>query len=176
MMNPARYSEHERNLSGVARRVFEATPITDGWTVSQITTELGRGGSRIDVRIVSGCLNSMRDQGLVKEAAGGLWTRIAPRVVQAPALRVVEPEHTTTTYRSGNSMKTTQQKTEPEQAEPLVSIGTLAHRLRATGKALIEWADELEAVGLAFEERVEKANQDGVRLRQLQALLKGLSD
>ena len=41
-MTPARLQSIERNLTGIARKVLEATPVAESWSVQRIYAELGK--------------------------------------------------------------------------------------------------------------------------------------
>ena len=59
-------------LSTISKKVYAATPISDGWTSQQIRAELMRNGSaNIDVKTVRGCLDGLKKDGLVRESLQG---------------------------------------------------------------------------------------------------------
>lgn len=163
-MNASRMAEAERSLTSVARKVLDVTPIAEPWTIGSIINELSRKGIRLDYDVVQGCLVSLRDDGLVREVEKNIYQRAQPKplIVKAKPLRAVEPPAPEPDPEP------------PAPTEPLVDIGTLAVRMRAQAEVLMAMADELERVGLEFEARVEHANEDGAKLRQLQALLKSI--
>ena len=67
-MNPSRLHSIEQGLSGVAKKVLDATPIEEAWPAYRIQTEIKRvSGSQIESKTVLGCLSTLVDQGLVKE-------------------------------------------------------------------------------------------------------------
>ena len=165
MVQAQKLARAAESLSGVAKRVLDAVPISEPWTATQICSELGRHGSRVDFNIVLGCLNTHKQAGLVKEPMTQYFQRVAitvPAPKPAPAAANVVP------------LMSAEKITE---REPLESIGAMAQRLREAGRALIMWAEDLEQVGIEYETRIEKAGQDSpeiAKLRQLQSILSSL--
>lgn len=163
MVQTQKLARAAESLSGVAKRVLDAVPISEPWTATQICSELGRHGSRVDFNIVLGCLNTHKQAGLVKEPMTQYFQRVAitvPAPKPAPAAANVVPIMDKLTER-----------------DPLDSIGAMAQRLREAGRALIMWAEDLEAIGVEYETRIEKAGQDSpeiAKLRQLQSILSSL--
>lgn len=162
MVQAQRLTRAAESLSGVAKRVLDAVPIGEPWTAAAICSELGRQGSRVDFNIVLGCLNTHKEVGLVREPMTQYFVRVhvadaKPKTAVAAANVVALPMTEKLTER-----------------EPLESIGAMAQRLREAGRTFIMWAEDLERLGLEFEGRVDKAGQDGEKLRQLQAILKSL--
>jgi hypothetical protein len=154
-MNNAKLQRATESLNGVALRVLEAVPISEPWTVAAICSEVGRHGSRVDFNIVLGILNTHKTAGLVKEPMAQYFQRVH---VPAP-----EPK----------AQKTAQVLPMPNtiaEREPLETISAFAAQLRASGRALIMWADDLERLGLEAEARVEAAKQGGEELQQLRQL------
>ena len=59
-------------------------------------------------------------------------------------------------------------------SDPLARFAALAKRARSLADEMGEVADEIEETALAAAEQVQKLGHDTEKLRQLQALLKGL--
>lgn len=167
----AKTAAKAESLNGVAAKVLAVVPLAEPWTVSGICSELYRQGSRIDFNIVQGCLRALESSGHVKENPLGMFRRTTVAAGD-------EPMHKPTPVTPAPSPKVVAmplpEKT-PER-EPLDTIGAFAQRLRETGRALIMQAEELERLGIEYEQRVESAGEDGAKLRQLQNLLKSLSN
>lgn len=163
MVQAQKLARAAETLSGVAKRVLDAVPIAEPWTATAICSELGRNGSRVDFNIVLGCLNTHKQAGLVKEPMNQYFQRVAYTVPEK-AKPAPQPANVVPIM---NAEKMTER-------EPLESIGAMAQRLREAGRALIMWAEDLERLGLEFESRVDKAGQDGEKLRQLQTILNSL--
>lgn len=75
----------EANQTSIAKKVLAAVPICESWPATHILSEMGRSGIRTDLRTVTGCLDSLRDDGLIKETARGFFKR-APQK-EAPVVK-----------------------------------------------------------------------------------------
>jgi hypothetical protein len=175
-MQPQRLRQAEAALSGIARRVLEAVPIAEAWTVAQICSELGRTGSPVDMAKAMGCLRTAVGQGLVKEPHMLTFQRVhIPEIEQPPIppapLRVVHPQPELTMSKPAPVIPATL-----PADEPLARIGALAARLREQGRQLIKQAEDIEAVGLEFEARIDAAKQGSAKVMALRELLKSLAD
>ena len=67
MMNHVRFEMIHRGQTSVAQKVYEAIPIAEAWSLSQINSELGRCGSSITYRVVEGCIKALVESGIVIE-------------------------------------------------------------------------------------------------------------
>lgn len=83
-MTPARQQALVRGLTTVARKVFDATPINEPWSASQIDAELRRIGTPKSIHMVTGCLNGLVKDGLVTEGPLRMFQRIVPRSYEPP--------------------------------------------------------------------------------------------
>lgn len=147
-------------MSGIAQKVYAAVPCAAPWSVSYIHSEMQRlGSSTRDVRIVQGCLNSLKDAGLIQEASKGLFvrTQIKPNPV-ADSTPQEQP--------------VTQQQQIPAKQKPLRTPLVILNDLAAKCKAL---QDEIEMAALEIDEYVTAKDGDAAKLKQLQTLLKSLS-
>jgi hypothetical protein len=157
------------SLNGVAAKVLAVVPFGEPITVSGICTELGRHGSRIDYEIVHGCLRALASSGHVKESPQQYFRR----TTVASQDEAEHKEKAKPAPLPANVVSLPMAETVTER-EPLESIGVLAQRLRESGRALLMWAEDLERLGLEFEQRVDAAGQDGKQLAQLRNILKNL--
>ncbi|MES2973391.1 MAG: hypothetical protein V4757_07270 [Pseudomonadota bacterium] len=155
-MNEAKFSMTERSLTHTARKVFESVPIAEAWTRHQITSELTRKGISLSPNVVSGCLDSLRGQGLIREPDRGLFSRVQVRVA-APDPK---PE--------GNVVPITITATPKPKASPIAILATISKDLRAV-------ADRIDEAALEIEEHQQNQDGETKKLRQLQALLKDLA-
>lgn len=171
-MQANRLRQAEQNLSGIAKRVLDAVPISEPWTVGQICTELGRTGARVEMNVVMGCLRTHVGQGLCKEPRQLTFQRVQIPDADPPTLRVI----TADTTKPGVFMSKAAPALTSATGDPLGAIGSLAARLREQGRALIVAAEEVERVGLEFEQRVDAAKQGNAKLQALQALLKSINE
>ena len=152
----------ESQQTGVAKKVYGAVPINEAWPSRQIVMELSRQGQVRDFSIIEGCLNTLKEVGLVREVAPGHFQRVKPKPT---AEKETEPMTT--------KPLTTPTKSEPtEPVDRLAAIGT---KLRDLAKMFLELADDIDEATLAFEEKASGNDEELAKLRQLKGLLKSLS-
>jgi hypothetical protein len=169
------------SLNGIAAKVLAVMPFSAPVMVSAICSELYRRGSRVDFNIVQGCLRALVSSGHAKESPPGQFCRTTVATSDEPEhktpLRVVHPQPENTMPLPAHVAKGIAETHTPQhvtEREPLQDIGVLAAKLREAGRGLLMWAEDLERLGLEFEQRVEAAGQDGKQLAQLRNILKNL--
>jgi hypothetical protein len=63
--------------TAVAKKVFELVPIQEAWTAQEIQGALQRATrSSMDFRLLGGCLNTLKEAGLVAEPKPGHFERV----------------------------------------------------------------------------------------------------
>ena len=149
----------ENQQTGVAKKVYGAVPINEAWPSRQIVMELSRQGQVRDFSIIEGCLNTLKEVGLIREVAPGHFQRVKPKPI---AEKEAEPMTT----------KPLNPVTPPEPMDRLVAIGT---KLRGLSQMFLELADDIDEATLAFEEKASGNDEELAKLRQLKNVLKSLS-
>ena len=154
-MNSQRLRHIENNLPMIAKKVLDAVPIQQAWSITQIKSELSRVGLTYSSKAVSGCLNSLTDSGLVKEPKTGVFTRVSKEKAK-PVLKAVAPN------------------SEPAELAPAerVSAATKLMQLGAEMRAL---ADRLDDAVLELEAERESQQAELASIQQLKTLLKTLT-
>lgn len=188
-MNQAKFDAAYRGLTGIARKVFEATPIAEAWQTSQVCTEIRRLGHGGDFKTVQGCLNSLTLLGLVTERPRGMFMRRAIR----EALAVI-PFAETVTVTSQEIIMETKPVIQVTPTTPRLNLETKAlaakihvadpmERLtdltRCVGRTLDDlktMMDQLDGLAIEILDTVQKKEQELHKLRQLQDLLRSLKD
>lgn len=161
-MNNARVQSIERGLSSIARKVLEATPVSEWWSVSVIATEVHRQhGSGPDPRVVNGCLRALVESGLVREGEANHFQRTYPR----PAL-VPKPQKEAHVAKPTAAAKDPDPPTAEQPESPIDMIAKIAASMR-------NLAQQLDDAALSIEERLGRESEDSAKLRQLRQLLGG---
>ena len=150
----------ENQQTGVAKKVYGAVPINEAWPSKSIVAELTRQGQVRDFPIIEGCLNTLKEVGLIRETSPGHFQRVKPKPT-------IEKEAEPMSTKPLNSVIP---PTEP--MDRLVAIGT---KLRGLSKMFLELADDIDEATLAFEEKASGNDEELAKLRQLKGLLKSLS-
>lgn len=176
-MNNAVYQSRVNGLSAIAKKVFSVVPIAEAWPPRQISAELTRAtGSAADQRIVSGCLNTLINLGLVTEPKPNTFKRVA---MKEAAKAKSAAEHETKQPLEITQMSTIKaliqggKQNQPATAiEKLSAISAQAHSLAEGMKRL---ASDIESAAIEIDEQAKADKSDTEKLKQLQALLKSLS-
>lgn len=169
MMSAARFKTLFDQQSSVTQKVYAAVPISDEWGLHQIVTELTRQGFTHEKRTVLGCLQTLARTGLVIERSTGF--KRAPIREQASAPKGVT--------EGGDQQQHNQKEREgkmprPSAASPIDTLSEIATKAREISRSMTEFAGLVESAALEIEGQFEQQNADSQKLKQLQALLKGL--
>ena len=152
----------ENQQTGVAKKVYGAVPINEAWPSRQIVMELSRQGQVRDFSIIEGCLNTLKEVGLIREVAPGHFQRVKPKPI---AEKEAEPMST----------KPLNPPTKSEPTEPVDRLAAIGTKLRSLSKTFLELADDIDEATLAFEEKASGNDEELAKLRQLKNVLKRLS-
>lgn len=182
MMTEAKFNAIYRGLTEIAKKVYEAVPMQEIWTVGQVINELNRlGYNRQEHRVVMGCLTSLRETGLVKEPKQGHFVRAEVRVKQAVTTQPDHQEITQPTQpvetempKKEAEMPQVKAKTPAPNTTPLERIGGLSAQVLDVVKQLHQLAADIDAAAIEMEEQLEKVKEDNAKLIQLKSLLKSI--
>ncbi|MCO6057327.1 hypothetical protein NG726_11660 [Pseudomonas sp. MOB-449] len=165
-MTPAKQETLMQGQSGIAKKVYECVPIAESWSSFQVMTAMRNlTGSTPDSRIVSGCLSTLVDSGLVKKSGRDQYQRIPVEQKQKPE----EPKMTAPAKKQSEVSAVPVRK-----ATPLEMLGELAGEIVGMAEHMKRLAARVEDVALAVEQDRESHSEELGKLRQLQALLKDL--
>ena len=82
-MTPAKHKMLLKQQTSVAQKVYEHVPTTMTASASDISTWIiSEAKFRVDMKTLSGILDSLKDSGLIKESARGQFMRVVPRDTQ----------------------------------------------------------------------------------------------
>ena len=161
-ISAARIRILENQQTGVAKKVYSAVPINEAWPSKQIVMELSRQGQVRDFSIIEGCLNTLKEVGLIREVAPGHFQRVKPKPI---AEKEAEPMST----------KPLNPPTKSEPTEPVDRLAAIGTKLRGLSQMFLELADDIDEAALAFEEKTSGNDEELAKLRQLKNVLKSLS-
>lgn len=170
-MTPARAEALLQGQTSLARKVFDATPIQESWTVASIRNALSGASMTTSAHVIRGCLRELIDAGLVRQPERNQFQRVEIRAAAKPQQQ--EPA------MPAAAQATPAPPSIPaEQHTPLELLGELAGEMGALAKAMAEqlhnMARRIEEVALVVEQDREAIAADLTKLRQFQALLKSM--
>ena len=167
-ISAARIRILENQQTGVAKKVYSAVPINEAWPSKSIVAELTRQGQVRDFSIIEGCLNTLKEVGLIKEMAPGHFQRVKPKPT-------VEKEAEPMTTKPLNPVIPPNSSIKGEPTEPVDRLAAIGTKLRGLSQMFLELADDIDEAALAFEEKTSGNDEELAKLRQLKNVLKSLS-
>lgn len=138
-------------LTGQLSKLYDAIPLQDAWTISQIHSELHRNGSSMEYKVVHAVLNQLVDRGLVTQIKNGLYKRLHAAEVNQP------------------KPKSTNMATAKKQLTPIEILAELAAKAR-------QFANELDNAAIDIEQEFQTSSAQSKKLKQLQSLLKDIAE
>lgn len=176
----------DRMLKGqtsVAKKVYSAVPINEAWPVKQVLTELGRLQISMDHRRVAGCLNTLKESGLIKEPNKGEFIRVTankhpihPEIPETHQGAVIPVAQTGVIVDNGPLFEDKTKETPMTKRDPMDTISGLTEKMRDIAGSMTALADEFDDVACELAESVTMSVKDAEKLQQLKGLLKALKD
>lgn len=157
-MSHSRFCGIYNGLTALAKKVYEAVPISAPWGLSEVHAELVRTGSDPGKAIVEGCLKSLVSSGLVKERA--------LTFIRIPVREKIEH------VKKDEEPMATQQPAAPEGATDRLS--GLASRASKIATMMRQFADDLELAAVEIDDGIGKDRADLEKLRHLRDVLNSL--
>ena len=158
----------ENQHTGIAKKVYGAVPINEAWPSNAIVMELTRQGQVRDFSIIEGCLNTLKEVGLIREMSPGHFQRVKPKPI---AEKEAEPMST----KPLNPVISPNSSIKGEPTEPVDRLAAIGTKLRGLSQMFLELADDIDEAALAFEEKTSGNDEELAKLRQLKNVLKSLS-
>jgi hypothetical protein len=165
MMSFARHSEMLSSVKANARKVYDAVPINEGWTYSELHQEVQRSGMNMTSEVLMGCVCRLKDAGLVFEPEQYRFQRTPHK--QRPILRAV------TQSKDDETMTKPAGKPEPAPST-FDQLSGLAVRMRKLGEDAASLASDLDDIALAMEDKLHVDDAELSKLRTLRDLMKSL--
>ena len=152
-MNASKMKQVESGLTGIARKVLDAVPKTDAWASAAIFGEIKRAtGSSYEMKLINGCLESLKASGLVREPMRGKWIRVAAK------------DHDDEAVEVANAVELRKLPDQPTAREMLSQVAI----------AMMDLAAKVEDVANEIDKAEKRNDEKNGKLRQLQELLRGL--
>lgn len=170
MMSQSRFAASYAGLNSMARKAYEAVPISQSWTIPQIIKELGRTGVSVEYRVLAGCLGRMQELGMVTEQPRGYFIRAAIREPAKPSPEPFNPPRIT----MPTPTPATSDRPIIIPSAPLDRLGDIATRVGQIALLTKTLADDMATVAIEVQEQFEAAHADNAKLKQLQSILKSL--
>ena len=152
-------------MTGVMKKVFDCLP-DDRVSPAELCSIISKTGSNPDLRVVAGCLNSLKTMGLVKEVWPGVFLKIE---VKKPQVRT-QPMPAVKQSASVVEIAPTPVAITAAPAAPETPLD----RLASISKRVKQIAIEIEEIALEVESAAQSRDADAEKMAQLKAILKSL--
>lgn len=175
-MNANRANAKLDNITGLSRKVYEATPASESWGVPKIIGEMARQGHQAGHTEVMGCLMSLVGQKLVREPVRGQFIREKIKQPEPRAVIAVQP---VSAIINDDTKKEDKRSDLEKRCDWLMLFASAmrdsAERIHNEAKILETAAGELEKLALDAVDKEEKTSNELQQLRQLKSLLSSLN-
>jgi|GEM_PF-1010168 len=174
-MTPARLTQAEQAVNGIARKVLDAVPKQEPWTINKIVAELNRAGRNLSTDVVLGCLSTMTRSGLLKEVEPRTFIRVTAR--ERAELAVVPsppPQAPPAAAAQASPEPAPAASAAPGGPDTLAKLASLSTSVRSMAVQFTALAEAIDDVALEVEQRIERISCDSDKLAQLRALLKSV--
>jgi len=162
-MSPERMKAKLQGMSSAATKVFEVVPIQTAWSQNEIYRTLNEiTRSTMDTHIFRGCLNTLKEAGLIREPSRGHFQKIAIKEKKEKDMTSPSPK------TAPLALPTKPTKPDQPKANPLDLLSDIAGKLRAV-------ADDIDSAAIAIDESIAESAENLGKLKQLQSILKSLS-
>ena len=167
MISQTRFKQMFNVLNAPVKKVYEAVPVSEAWTTTQIIGEISRlGYSMRDSKAIIGCLDTLKRQGLITEPERGTFVRVEVKETVTTFDKFIEEtKEKTVATKPVTQIKQT-------NLDRLISLSEKANGLAAQMKSM---AADLENVALEIEAEIQENSTSAQKLKQLQELLKGVA-
>ncbi len=188
-MTPRKQRQKLEGQTAVAKKVYEAVPITEWWSMHQIGDELRRKAhTTTTFDVLQGCLRALTDTGLVTEDTLGKFRRVevrepAPAQTKSeaemldpsrPIPQIIIPEPKA--KKDKPSMPAASPAPRAPAADtsktPLEILADLSGRLSRVIADVNAIASDLETAAIVIQDGIAAHEQDLEQLRQFKALLR----
>lgn len=164
-MSLARASSLVNGLNSSARKVYEAIPISEGWHITRIVTEINRT-AKMDYRIITGCLDVLRSARLIRESPAMTFQRTE--------IRTPKPQDNPSTEDPMKKIDQSKPAAAPAAtpASPMDKLGALAQRANAMMEQLKQLASDIADAAIEIQADHDNSKKGLELLSQFQALVK----
>jgi len=170
VISKTRFKQLHNTLNAPVKKVYDAVPLADVWTTTQIIGEISRlGYSMRDPKAIIGCLDTLKRQGLITEPTRGSFVRVEVKETSTLETKQKPIEETREAI-----MAISKPVTQIKQSN-LDRLLILSDRANALANQVKSLATELESVSLEIEAEIQENLHSAQKLKQLQDLLKGMA-
>lgn len=171
-MKLSRFQGIYNGMNSLAKKVYDAVPIENAWSMHKIVRELQRMKTPMEVSQVQGCLKYMLSMGIIKKDGEGDYIRTELKIANNN-----EPDEYVN--EEPPTKELIQMATEPNKAPSTENdvfnlLASLAQRAQDISDQADHLKEDIEKAALTVQTEFDKNSAELGKLRQLKALLAGL--
>ena len=161
------------NGTTVAKKIYEAVPIIEPWSIGQICAEVARLEliAKPTMSIVQGCLNSLKENKLVRETSSQHFIR-TPVTSEKPEKKVNPMLTTLNLVSPRQTLQLPKAEGTEMNKNPLDLLGNLSDEAKTLSKKMMELSSKIDEVAVEIDELLNNQSEDKENLQQLRELLK----
>jgi hypothetical protein len=154
-------------MSSLAKKVWDSVPSESSWPISKIQNDLFRKGCNQVQNKVASVLDQMTEVGIVKEDGKGHFCRVV--ITSQKQDKLIQDEKT----KGDEMILKTDSLVKPKDLA-LAKDANPFNGLREISIKLLDLAKDIDAFVSHAEQQMKENSKDTEKLKQLQALLKGI--
>lgn len=174
-------------LTSIAKKVYECVPAQESWSITRISDEMIRKGLTPNKRMIEGCLNSLKDSGLVLESPPGHFKAIVLKTKKSSSPSYPDPfkdwEMEPKQEPIVKAEKPVLEVVHTAPKNPLDTLSEIANSVDAALRqvnnvtiTLNSLKKDIEDAALEITAQMESTEEKFKQFRQLQSLLKSLGE
>lgn len=168
-MNQAKQNDVEAGLSGIAKKILEHVPIGNPITPGKLSNEMSRvTGSKVDIKVITSCLNTMKERGLIREVQSMNFVRVPPKP------RLVSEKKELPSKEEAMQAKPQESKAFPPPVAAIDRLAVISSKVRDLSKTITALASEIDDVAIEVEQQMQAIKADTLKLSQFKEFLKSI--
>lgn len=153
--------------TNIAKKVYEFVPTQEAYSFLQIYQSIGEiTRSAMDKRTFQGCLNTLKEAGLIVEPKRGCFKRVPIKAKEKREFKFM---------KLLEKSEVNKDQEMAEKKEPIDILALISEKLRGASKTLNSLADDIDSVAIQVSDDANKKSEEAEKLNQLKSILKSLT-
>lgn len=158
MITKKKFDRLFSSLNGAARKVYEAVPIQEPWSLHRIMGEISRTSTAMEQAVAIACLDKMHRSGLIRQPIRGAYIREEVRQPAPDEPEIEDDEEEEIMAGTTNVTLALKRKDDPTD-DLFTGLATTASGLRDQANSLETSARAMEAQARALRTRADALDQ-----------------
>lgn len=180
-MTPEKAAKVLQGQTALARKAFDAVPVSEWWDLWQVKRELERLGTVgvINHTQLRGCLKCLKEAGLIDEKDDAYRSAVTLAVSKPPPKPKEQPQEPPVTEAKGNQKAVPTAPARISELDHLANLSSelidITDEIRQKLSRLTRIAKELDDVALNIAQEQQASDKRFERLNRVQLLMRELS-